>query len=236
MENLTYDEFINNILKTRGRFECGDEYHERHHIVPKCLGGADDEDNLIDLLAREHFEAHRLLALETPNNTKLVYAWWMMSHIGRVEINDEEYEEAKILLSQSMQGHSVSEESRQKISDSRKGKYAGEHHPMYGKHFSEESRQKMSKAKKGKHVSEETRRKMSEKNKGKNNPNYGNHKLAGGNHPKAKAIQCVETGIIYTCAIEASQKTGVGAANIRKVKNKTNHTAGGYHWVDAPTI
>lgn len=36
---MTYDEFIDNILKTRGRFACGDKYYERHHIVPKCCGG-----------------------------------------------------------------------------------------------------------------------------------------------------------------------------------------------------
>jgi hypothetical protein len=187
------------------------------------MGGGDEDENLIDLFAREHFIAHKLLALEALDNTKLLYAWWMMSHIGRVEIDDEEYEEAKKSLSQSMQGHSVSEKSRQKISNSRKGKYAGENHPMYGKHFSEESRQKISNAKRGRRVSEETKRKMSEKYK-------------GGNNPKAKAIQCVETGIIYTCAIEASQKTGIGAANIRHAKNKANHTAGGYHWVDVPTV
>ena len=96
MENLTYDEFINNILETRGRFACGDEYHERHHIVPKCLGGTDDEENLIDLFAREHFELHRLLALENPDNNKLVYAWWMLAHIDGREITAAEYEEAKI--------------------------------------------------------------------------------------------------------------------------------------------
>lgn len=39
----TYEEFINNILETRGRFACGDEYHERHHIVPKCMGGTNEE-------------------------------------------------------------------------------------------------------------------------------------------------------------------------------------------------
>ena len=59
---MTYLEFIDNILKTRGRFACGNEYHERHHIVPRCMNGADDEINLIDLYAREHYEAHRLLA------------------------------------------------------------------------------------------------------------------------------------------------------------------------------
>lgn len=96
----TYDEYIENILNTRGRFACSDEYHERHHIIPQCIGGNDKEENLIDLYAREHFEAHRLLALENPENDKLVYAWWAMSHLKdenqkRVEISAEEYEEAR---------------------------------------------------------------------------------------------------------------------------------------------
>lgn len=36
---VTYEEFINNILVTRGRFKCGDEYHEKHHIVHRCMSG-----------------------------------------------------------------------------------------------------------------------------------------------------------------------------------------------------
>lgn len=55
---MTYDNFIQNILLERGRFNCGNEYHERHHILPKCLGGTDDKENLIDLYAKEHFIAH----------------------------------------------------------------------------------------------------------------------------------------------------------------------------------
>lgn len=61
---ITYDEFIQNILDNRGRFNCGDEYCERHHMLPKCMGGTDDKNNLIDLFAKEHFEVHRLLAME----------------------------------------------------------------------------------------------------------------------------------------------------------------------------
>ena len=53
----TYEEFIQNILDTRGRFACGDEYHERHHIVPRCMDGSNNRENLIDLYAREHFVA-----------------------------------------------------------------------------------------------------------------------------------------------------------------------------------
>ena len=96
----TYKQFIDSILSSRGRFACGDEYHERHHIVPKCLGGTNDEDNLIDIFAREQFEAHRLLALENPDNAKLTYSWWMMSNMNTsnqrdYEIAAKEYEEAK---------------------------------------------------------------------------------------------------------------------------------------------
>ena len=38
-----------------------DGYTERHHIIPRCLGGTDDSDNLVVLTAREHFICHRLL-------------------------------------------------------------------------------------------------------------------------------------------------------------------------------
>ena len=55
-----YQNYIMQILNTRGRFGCGEEYHERHHIVPRCMGGADTEDNLIALYAREHFIEHKL--------------------------------------------------------------------------------------------------------------------------------------------------------------------------------
>lgn len=31
-----YQNYIMQILNTRGRFGCGEEYHERHHIVLRC--------------------------------------------------------------------------------------------------------------------------------------------------------------------------------------------------------
>lgn len=109
MENITYDEFIQNILDTRGRFNCGNEYHERHHIIPKCMGGGNEEENLIDLFAREHFIAHRLLSLENPENSKLVYAYICMAFVKndyehRYELTPEEYEEARIALSKANTG------------------------------------------------------------------------------------------------------------------------------------
>lgn len=139
---MTYNEYIQNILNIRGRFACGEEYHERHHIVPRSVGGSDDEDNLIDLYAREHYEAHKLLHEENPENEKLAFAWWMMSTKnykteGRYELTAEEYELAKIALSEAQ-------------SKAKKEQFVNkENHPMFGKTQSEESRKKMSNAKKG---------------------------------------------------------------------------------------
>ncbi len=42
-----------------------DEYRERHHVIPRALGGSDDIENLIDLTYREHFLVHWLLAKTT---------------------------------------------------------------------------------------------------------------------------------------------------------------------------
>lgn len=37
-------------------------YFERHHIVPKCIGGTNEPDNMIRLTPEDHFFAHLLLA------------------------------------------------------------------------------------------------------------------------------------------------------------------------------
>lgn len=193
-EELTYEEFIQNILDTRGRFACGDQYHERHHIMPKSVGGGNEEENLIDLYAREHFIAHRLLALENSENEKLVYAYAMMAfpkncNQNRYEITPEEYETARIILSNTPK----SAEHRRKIGEANKGKKRSEETRQKIKKAhqnpSEETRKKLSKAAKermsnpennpmyGKHHTEETKKKISEHHKGlyegDKNPMYG---------------------------------------------------------------
>jgi len=55
-----------------------DSYTERHHVIPRCLGGSDDETNLVDLTAREHYVAHQLLVRIHPNNIGLIAACFLM--------------------------------------------------------------------------------------------------------------------------------------------------------------
>ena len=225
---MTYNTFINNILTTRGRFACGNEYHEKHHIIPKCCGGTNDEDNLIDLFAREHFEAHRLLALENPENESLAYAWSCMAfpksklhNNHRYELTPEEYEEVRIAVSKAMTGHVVSEEARKKMSKAKKGKYTGEKCHLYGKHLSEETKQKISNKKKGKYSVE-------------NNPFYGKHhtdetkeKLSKKN---SKKVVCIETCVIYESMLTAEKETGIDHTCISDCCRGKTKTAGGYHW------
>lgn len=54
---------------------------EEHHILPRCCGGTDDPENLVNLYAKEHFMAHYYLWKIYENDKfgqKLLNAFWMM--------------------------------------------------------------------------------------------------------------------------------------------------------------
>jgi hypothetical protein len=65
-------------LIERGRTRILFDYYETHHIVPRCLGGNDDETNLVKLTPEEHYLAHQLLCKIHKNNPKLLAAAMMM--------------------------------------------------------------------------------------------------------------------------------------------------------------
>ncbi len=45
-------------------------YKEKHHIIPKSLGGNNSKDNLVELTAREHFIVHMLLCKFTTGRNR----------------------------------------------------------------------------------------------------------------------------------------------------------------------
>ena len=58
-------------------------YAECHHILPRCMGGTDAKENLVDLTAEEHYLADQILIRMYPNEPKLIYAANMLT-VGRM--------------------------------------------------------------------------------------------------------------------------------------------------------
>lgn len=57
-------------------------YYEKHHILPRSLGGSNEKENLVKLTAREHFICHWLLVKIYDKGTnerhKMLCALWRM--------------------------------------------------------------------------------------------------------------------------------------------------------------
>lgn len=61
---MNYIAQYNRLIESRklmSRKKGDGSYYERHHVIPKWLGGTDSKDNLVLLTAKEHFIAHLLL-------------------------------------------------------------------------------------------------------------------------------------------------------------------------------
>jgi hypothetical protein len=137
---MNYLRIYNNIIDNRKNNVLPEtEYGENHHIIPKCMGGNDSEENIVRLSAKEHYIAHHLL-YKHYKTSKLAHAWFMMTVASGNQqryITAVMYENAKRAnsnaLSETMMGKgnhffgkTHNEESRKKISDGNK-KFYSEH-------------------------------------------------------------------------------------------------------------
>ena len=69
-----YDQLIHK-AQLRGPIQG---YKETHHIIPRCFGGGDSKENLVQLTAREHYIAHALLwKMKVPgvHGSKMAFAF-----------------------------------------------------------------------------------------------------------------------------------------------------------------
>ena len=68
-------------------------YTERHHIVPRSLGGSDEQDNLVELTAREHFIVHMCLARFTTGKDRkaMITAARYMAVVADKNPNQQRY-------------------------------------------------------------------------------------------------------------------------------------------------
>lgn len=75
---MDYKKIHDSIIENAKKRNIEHNYTEIHHVVPRCMGGNDDKDNLVILLYREHFLIHWLLCKIYPNNYKLKAAFAKM--------------------------------------------------------------------------------------------------------------------------------------------------------------
>ncbi len=105
---MDYQRIYNQLIE-RAQSRTLEGYTEKHHILPKCLGGSNDKGNLVELTAREHFLCHRLLCEINPKSTKLWYALFLMA-IGKQNIKCEykldsrSYERLRLEFIQNVKG------------------------------------------------------------------------------------------------------------------------------------
>ena len=165
--------YYNIIDRAKSRDLSKDVYTEKHHIIPRSLGGNNKEENLVVLTAREHFICHLLLPKMClgVHQSKMYGALWCMSMLterqGNYKIKSHTYSAIKEAYSKSIQGrvpwnkgkigcYEQSAESNLKRSNALKGRPSpnkGNYHdlnPFYGKKHSEETKQKIANSRLGK--------------------------------------------------------------------------------------
>lgn len=99
---MDYQKIYNKIIENRKNNPLSkDIYGEKHHIIPKCLGGDNKKENLVKLTAREHFLCHYCLVKIYEGKAgyhKMLHAFMIMkagSQKGQRYLNSRLYDGLK---------------------------------------------------------------------------------------------------------------------------------------------
>lgn len=121
------------ILKRRNEPLSKDVYGENHHVIPRCMGGTDEKQNIVRLTAREHYIAHALL-FKHYRTLALAHAWYKMLRVGKGQ--KREFTAAQYELAKKARSKKLSEEK------------SGPGNHFYGKTHSEETKKLLSESRK----------------------------------------------------------------------------------------
>lgn len=155
---MNYQKIYNSIIdraKTRD-IKTIVGYHEKHHIIPKSMGGTDDKSNIVLLTAREHYLSHWLL-FKIHRNKEMAAALHSMNQGNKYQKHryvrsSRAYQESREFLSNHFSGErnpskrpEVRKKISNKVSGEKNGMYGmvGELNPFYGKTHSNELIRKM---------------------------------------------------------------------------------------------
>jgi hypothetical protein len=142
-----YHRWYSNIIsnaKSLNRKKKEGIYYERHHIIPRSMGGSNESSNLVLLTAKEHLICHLLLVKMTTgnHNYKMLAALnWLTN---QRKITSTLYQLLKMSFARKLSA-----------------KQSGENNPFYGKSHSSETKNRVSLANSGKKQSKESNIKRS---------------------------------------------------------------------------
>jgi hypothetical protein len=239
---MNYTRIYKNIIE-RAKQQQRDKkqgYFERHHILPKSIGGTNSKENLVLLTAKEHYIAHMLLVEMYEKGSyewqKMIFATSMFlaksKNHKRINTSARFYQQVKIALSELKKGIPRSEETKAKIrktkaenpriaseeeNQQRSIRMTGKGNPMYGNTHSEKSKELIRKSKIG-----TTNSKLSEINKAKKGKELSYTKRILQIDLEGKDIA------EYVSIAEAVRNTGI--SSIICVLHGRQKTAGGFRW------
>lgn len=209
---MNYLLHYNRLIEKAQNHPIPEGYTERHHIVPRALGGGNEKANLVVLTAREHYVSHLLLArihggkmwaavhLMASQNGRY-YEWIRRQYAeslrgeGNPFFGKKHSDESKIRMTRL--GYRHSDETKRGFSESRKGPANG----MWGKTQSKETREKIGAKNRGRPRNPEVSKKHSETMKGSGNPRFG---IKVSEETKAKIKQAKAEAKIRRLANEAA--------------------------------
>ena len=119
-----YDRLIE---RARNRVLVG--YRERHHVVPRCMGGDNSPQNLVYLTGEEHYVAHQLLVKMYPL-------------VGGLAT-------AVVFMAKQSTGNKAYGWLRRRFGKAKSEARRGKKSPNFGKKFSADARARLSEARRG---------------------------------------------------------------------------------------
>ena len=154
-----YKKWYDNIIEN-ARKKPHTGYVEKHHIIPRCMGGTNDKENLVRLTAREHFVCHWLLTKCVENT---FYKKKMLNAIGKFvqcnrlqerNLTSRQYEVARKAISKANMNRVYTEETRKKMSEKNLGRTPWNKGKKGLQKYSNESKEKLKKLYTGKSFEE----------------------------------------------------------------------------------
>ena len=123
---MNYLIIYNNLVAKR-KLNKPNGYTEKHHIIPKSMGGLNSKENIVCFTAKEHFIAHRLL-YKIYRNKEMAFALNLMCSVKN----------------KSQNRHKINSKQYQTIRADYIDTISGKNHPNYGTKLSEAAKKKIS--------------------------------------------------------------------------------------------